>query len=127
MLFKEQYEIIEQLVKNKIPVKLKWWEDRVCYELEGFSKSGTVLLYPCKFEAGENTDMPYFTCEQRYDKQDEIFSLQDIVFVNYKWWLDYKDRDPFQNPDHRWVPLLINFGYIKEEVETKKIYKPIGK
>lgn len=121
MLSQEQYNIIEELLKNEIPVKMRWEEGRICYELEGFSKSGFVMLVPVNSKEDPNL---LFVCKQRYNKESDIVDLRDIVFVNYCWWLDYKDREPFQNPDPIWLPLLIQFGFIKEEVETKKVYKP---
>lgn len=85
------------------------------YSIDGFYKSGTITL---KEENGQ------LKAYQRYNGVDEINCLDDLVCINYKWWLDSRGRwsDGFASPDHIWEKLLIEFGYIKKVTKTVTEY-----
>jgi hypothetical protein len=109
--------IIEDLVRKGFCLYVKYNkdEDRFEYELDGFYKSGSVTFYEDKNGQLESIS--------RYDKVNSIDSFDDIVNLNYQWWLYSKDRfNGWTSPDSNWLPYLLEAGLIKEEVTTTKKY-----
>lgn len=106
-------EIILKTVKNNIPVTIKWKDNRLMYEIPGFSKSGTIDLY--------QEDEIYWTVG-RYNTKKQIEDFRDLVFLAYCWWLDYKDRSPFENPNGYWKNLMIEYGFLKVEIKEIETY-----
>ena len=108
-------EIILETVKYNIPVTIKWKDDKLMYEIPGFSKCGTVDLYY------NSTDDIVFA-EQRYNRRDELYDFRSLVHLAYCWWLDYKDRSPFENPDSYWKQLMVDYGFLNIENKQIEIY-----
>lgn len=110
-------DIIVEIVKAGIPVSVEW--DRVnnygiCYLVDGFYKSGNVKLVETEGQ---------LIARSRYGQIDHIETFRSIVFLNYQWWLDSRDRfDGWKRPDSRWLPLLIQEGLIEEKTETITTY-----
>ena len=108
--------LIVKLVECKIPVIIEIKDGELSYKVEGFYKSDTVSLHP---KDG------YFLCVDRYN-EEKIVALEDLVGINYRWWLSSKDNfSGWIQPDPIWVSLLKEFRYI-EEVPATVRYKPRG-
>lgn len=105
------HPVIQQLFERNIPFEAENGE----VVLHGFSKSGTARLRL----KGET-----LVCHTRYGREDVIEHLDDIVNVAYGWWVDYRDRSPFEAPDERWVPHFVQRGWIQENAEVVKTYVP---
>ena len=82
------------------------------YLVNGFSKSGTVTLYE---------DDGVILAQARYDQSTQIFEFDNLISLAWEWYVNYKDRDPFENPDAEWLPSFIEKGWIKET--TKTVYE----
>lgn len=96
---------IEELVEAGIPVHL---QKGGSFYIEGFYKSGGVLII--KDSKGG------WQLKARYGEVSSINFLEDIVQANYNWWQRSKERNEFwQQPDPAWVPLLVQFEFIKEK------------
>lgn len=109
-------KIIEELLKNGIPVSMEYNKNNGCinYIIDGFYKSGTVSLE----ENGEN-----LIATSRYDEKTNITEFRDIVLLNYNWWTSSKNRsDIWKSPDSMWLPFLLKEGFVKETIETVKKY-----
>jgi hypothetical protein len=106
-------QFIEELVEEGIPVTLQ--KDGK-FRIEGFYKSSGVTI--CQQDGK-------WVAFQRYDNQDTIETLEDMVALNYSWWLRSKDRfDGWAQPDSLWTPLLLRFGYIKEKaIPARTVYE----
>lgn len=109
-------QIIIECVKHKIRVSVKDVDTtgNLIYEVHGFSKSGTVDLWLQK----PNLVM----AESRYQEFTDIHSFKDLSGLAWDWYLRYKDREPFTNPDSYWVPVWLEEGRIKKQVEIKNTY-----
>lgn len=98
--------IIKELVDNDIEVVLT----KEGYRLGGFYKSGTMLLVP--YENGQN-----FMAVDRYGSKKEILELEDIVSLNFYWWI----KEHQTNPNPNWLPLLEKFNFVKVRQVTTTI------
>ena len=100
-------ELITEVTKQNIPItSIKWDKDKgLVFEISGFTKSDVAELY---VSSGN-----YIVCETRYNTFDEITSFEDLARVAFNWYIDYKHRSPFENPDGNWKPHWIKFGWIK--------------
>lgn len=62
---------------------------------------------------------------QRYNEQDAIESMSDLIDV-YKYWLDDAQTRGWGvvEPEPHWEHLMVKYGYlnVEEVVETKKVY-----
>lgn len=86
----------------------------IMYKLDGFYKSSGIELY----DKGD-----YLLAIDRYKSETEIHEFSDLVSLNLSWWISSKNRfDGWNTPDNKWVPYLIEYGFIKEDVETVKTY-----
>jgi hypothetical protein len=115
---KKMNEIIEELLKKGINTILEYDKgtNKNVYYLDGFYKSGTVKLM-------EECDGLYAL--QRYGDRDKIESFRDLVHLNFVWWNRSKEHfDGWAKPDPKWLPFLIEEGFIEEKVETVVTYKP---
>ena len=74
-------EIILKTVKNNIPVTIKWKDNRLMYEIPGFSKSGTIDLY--------QEDEIYWTVG-RYNTKKQIEEAR--LFVEENGYVESFDR-----------------------------------
>lgn len=102
---------VSQLVENNVSFEVENGE----VVLHGFSKSGTARL---------RLQDDVLVCHTRYDRHDVIEHFDDIVNVAYDWWVNYRDRSPFEAPDERWVPHFLKRGWIRENVQVVKTYVP---
>lgn len=97
---------IEELVEAGIPVSL---QKGGSFHIEGFYKSSGVTIV-------KSSEFDYWLAESRYSQIDRIEDLNDIVGLNYYWWQHSKDRyEGWAQPEAAWIPLLVQFGYIKEK------------
>lgn len=86
----------------------------IAYNLNGFYKSGDVLLFE---------DSTYIYAQARYA---EITVLNDgqnpfdaLVGLNYEWWQKSKDRyDGWKIPDSRWLPYFLEKGLVQEQINV---------
>ena len=77
--------LIEELVKKGINVSdVSIRNDELCYNIEGFAKSGYGTLF---------IDDGKIKLETRYNQTDAIESLEDIVNVAYDWDWNYCRKD----------------------------------
>ena len=109
-------KIIEELLKKGVPVEMIHNKDtdKTEFVLDGFYKSGEIRLI-------EKEEKLY--AHARYNEVTEINSLFDLVNLNYDWWKYSEDRfDGWINPDPTWLPLLLEFGLVKEETKTITTY-----
>lgn len=108
--------IVLGLLKNNIAVALNYNHEtsEIEYTIDGFYKSGTVLL----IDKGEK-----LIAISRYNEQTDIFDLIDLVQLNYSWWNTSKDRfSGWRHPDPKWIPLLEKYGFITKKTETITTY-----
>jgi hypothetical protein len=93
-------------------------DNELSFRLDGFYKSGDILLY--------EKDNHLFALA-RYDEITELDDenpFNSLVWLNFDWWDKSKDRyEGWNNPNSKWLPYLIEIGLIKEIVETKYIKK----
>jgi len=108
--------IVNELIENNISVSIEYDQsiNKLVYILKGFYKSDTIKLI-------ETDDK--LIAHARYEEETLIESLRDIVELNYRWWKSSKDRfEGWANPDSQWLPLLLKYGFIKEEIKVIKTY-----
>lgn len=109
--------IVKEILSHNINISLNYDKeiDELIYEVDGFYKSGTVKL---KIVEGE------IIAKSRYDQNDVIEDLEDLIRLNYRWWKNSCDRyDGWKNPDFRWIQLLKTYGLIEEVTNTTISYK----
>jgi len=88
------------------------------YELRGFYKSGTLKLF-ATIEHGS----PVIIAEARYHEQSRIFSWDEIVHINYDWWVRTRDRhEGWNTPDAGFLEDFERLGLVRTKTETK--YEP---
>lgn len=111
-------ELIVECTKRGFPLTLGFntEKDRIEYEIHIGSKTGIGTLY--------EDDTRIFLAT-RYDTINEIFSFDSIADVAYRWFDDYKDREPFTNPDPKWLEYFKEQNWVKSEVEVITRYIPI--
>ena len=117
------HPFVDEILRKGIGVKLEYnaIKERNEYIIDGFYKSGTIKLIE-RVGYGDNA----FLAESRYDQIDFINTFNDLVYLNYEWWMDSRERyEGWADPDPQWLPHLIGANLIK--VETKAVYKPNNK
>ncbi len=78
-------ELVKELIKRGVIVSgVGIRNDELCYEINGFAKSGIGTLF---IEDGQ------IKLETRYQQIDTIYSLRDIVGVAYEWDYSYCRKD----------------------------------
>lgn len=109
-------ELIKEILRNNIFITgITLIDDILQYEVNGFYKSGSVSLY--------ETEEGIFV-KARYEEVDKIESFEDLVYINYRWWLRSKERfEGWSVPNENWLPHLLKYGYIKETTKTTKEYE----
>lgn len=115
-------KLIEDIVKRGIPVKISYdsEHDNIIYSLDGFYKSGTVILY--KTSTGKRE------CVARYNETNIIENFDDLVYLNYDWWIRSRDRsEGWQTPHDYWKHHLINKKLVTVDTRTVHTYKPTHK
>lgn len=109
--------LIKEVLKNGIMVTgvslAPVGRDGLAYEVDGFSKSGTALLYQA-FDGS-------IVCKTRYDRYDQIETFEDLAAVAFDWNAGYCDREPF-GWDSNWLPVFEKYGWVKVH---EKIVKDI--
>ena len=118
----DQHPIIKILLFKGIPIGLRLVkiEEKsvVVVTVDGFYKSGQIWLEPKDFDGKQG-----FIAHCRYSEKEEIRVVEDLVALNYSWWMRSWSRDPKSQPDGRWLPLLKDYGYLNEKVTTT--YLPV--
>ena len=109
---------IKELLENGIEVSMKWDDNlfEVYYTISGFYDRGDFSFY-------EHED--YLEGEHKEGITEYFYKLEDFVAYNYHCWDLYTHTPHCSDnvPDYRWKNLLVEFGYISEEVIPKTIYK----
>jgi len=107
-------DFIVELTKKGLSVTLEY--NQRTERLEGIiqigSKTGTGTLF--EFNGA-------ILLSTRYDIIDNVSSYDDIAQVAFRWYDNYKDREPFGTPDATWVGYFLEKGWIK--IDTKTVYK----
>lgn len=102
--------IISECISRNIPVQIvKGSESKVCYEISGFSKSGIAKIY---------LDKGMIICETRYGTLDQIDSFQELAMIALEWYLNYKERSPFENPEPYWAEYWVEKGIMTKHTKT---------
>lgn len=107
-------KIIEEIVKNGIPIQLSFNKEKnkMIYTIDGFYKSGSIDLE----EKDDGNDL---IATARYGEQTLVCNFNDLVSLNYDWWMYSKDRyDGWKTPEGCWLPFLLDMGLVKKTVET---------
>ena len=109
-------ELVLEILKKGISVsEVVLVEDTIIgYRISGFSKSGTVTLY-------QKNDAIFALA--RYNELAWISDFDDLVTLAWTWYVNYKDREPFTQPDPYWLPYFIEKNWIEVETETVTKYK----
>ncbi len=92
--------IVNKCIKYGISVITDVKNDSLAYRVSGFSKSGEALLY-----ATEDA----VVCETRYNRVDHVLTFKDLAYIAYEWYMNYKDREPFDKVDPNWAVVFSDF------------------
>ena len=96
--------LIKEIINKGIPiVGTTIVGDSLAFEVNGFSKSGTALVY-------EEGDTMY--SKTRYNTIDEISDFRDLAYVAFKWNDGYINRQPFTAYDSNWKPYFEEYEWI---------------
>jgi len=108
---KKLLDIIIECSKKGIPSHTGWDEENksLCFDVDGFSKSGTATLFVKDKEVYSKT---------RYGQEDKIDNFDDLASIAWDWYIQYSDREVFKNPGC-WADVFIEKGWPKE-VQTKE-------
>lgn len=112
------HKLIEEILKKGFSLEVSYnnFSERFEFKLDGFYKSGSVVLYE-----DEDGDL---RAVSRYQQIDVITTFYDLIALNYHWWQLCKDRyDGWANPDSNWLPFLIDEGFVKEKINVTKTYE----
>ena len=104
----EKFEsLIKEIIEKGIPcVGFGNEGDSLSFEIGGFSKSGTAVLY----EIAGN-----IYCRTRYNTIDEIETFEDVVDVAWEWNDNYITREPFTAYDRNWLPYFKAYGLVENK------------
>lgn len=76
--------------------------------LKGFYKSNEVKLTGMP-------DMGYVLATMRYGETEELYSYDDLVHLNYRWWIAYRDRNQSWNaPDRLFQEDMVRLNLAKQ-------------
>ncbi|MEK6828857.1 MAG: hypothetical protein AABY15_01935 [Nanoarchaeota archaeon] len=104
-------KIIKDCLEAGIKVQTELMPDgELGYKVDGFSKSGEAFLYV----EGEAV-----VCKTRYDRIDHVLTFRDLAYIALEWYENYKNREPFENPDPRWESVFIKLGMMSSNGEEK--------
>lgn len=107
---KKLQDIVEECLRRGIVVSMTIGpEKQMAYEINGFSKSGTALIYA---HDGK------ILCKTRYETMDEISDFHDLSLVALEWYLNYKNRTPFEAPDSKWAEYWVEKGIMKKTLSV---------
>lgn len=112
----ELIDLITELTKKGLSITLEYNQrtERLEGTIQIGSKTGTGTLF-------ESNGAILLTT--RYDIIDSVSSYEDIAQVAFRWYDNYKDREPFGTPDAVWLDYFMEKGWIK--IETQTVYKTI--
>lgn len=111
-------EVIRELIYSGIPVTLKCEKGQTRFYLEGFYKeNGSAYL------AYIEDDLVFYG---RYSDETNfcvVDELRDIVQINFKKWVIYKDSgvQEWEQPNELWLPLMLKFNLVTLENQPKYI------
>lgn len=100
-------KIIDKCYDNKLKVSVEKRDEEYAFRVEGFSKSGSALLY---------VDGDEIICETRYGQKDHLLTFDDLVLVAKSWYENYRDRTPFEHPEPEWIPIFREFYDNKKDL-----------
>lgn len=101
---------IQELLEAGVEVSLT----KDSFVVEGFYKSGNIEI-KCRNESD-------WYAVARYQEKTDIETVEDIVGLNHAWWYISKERyDGWSQPDSRWLPLLVKYGYVTAKVIPEQI------
>jgi len=101
-------DILKNLLERNITVELRFDKEtnQFAFKALGFYKSGSVVL------SIQSDVIIAFT---RYNQEDEIHSWEDLVRLNFDWWVKSKERyDSWNNPQESFREDMIELGLIKK-------------
>lgn len=103
--------LVDELLRREVEFELQMGKNdggepvRVYVFKDGFYKSGG-----CAFLWQPDKDGSIYL-RSRYDRQVEIFSVQDVAFESYYWFDVSKGRfDAWSEPDQTWEKIYEEFG-----------------
>lgn len=89
--------------------------------IEGFYKSGSVTL---SMPYGSDEGDVIFKCIARYGEETNLYSFDNLVELNFNWWVRSADRlSDWRQPDPKWRRALVEHGYAKEETIVAAVKK----
>lgn len=100
-------ELVIECIKNGIRpcgVDYDCKTNSLCYEISGFSKSGTATL--------EKDKDGKIVLKARYNQVTLVETFEEIALVAFEWYDNYKDRCPFETLDERWKPFFEKYGWL---------------
>lgn len=101
------HPVIKELLDNNITVIAFYEGYELVHKIDGFYKSDGIHLR-------EREDGLYVTA--RYNEITKIDSFSDLVYLNYRWWFNSKDKyDGWNNPEPEWLPLFIKYDLVVEK------------
>lgn len=107
---KQLESIVSECISRNIPVQAYPLNGKcLSYQVQGFSKSGVARIYVHKNK---------ILCETRYSHLEEIDSFQDLAMVALEWYLNYKDRSPFEEPESYWAEYWVEKGIMVKSTKT---------
>lgn len=106
--------ILMELLRRHIPVELRLDDqERITYVVNGFYKSGEVVL------VSVDDDDDYLLSRSRYGEEIGIFDWDDMVRLNYDWWIHSRDRhDGWKEPNSKWINEFVRLGLVAIETKT---------
>lgn len=110
-------DYIREIVDAGVKVELKNFiidnQNVIGLRMEGFCKSGFADFIPSSQPQYD------FIIITRYGRKDGYSCIQDILKINMDWWEKSKGLgESWNQPDSRWAPLLVKYGFIKEVKTT---------
>ena len=77
--------------------------ESLAFEVDGFSKSGTAMIYEADGKMYSKT---------RYNTVDEITCFKDLAKIAFDWNQGYIDREPFTTYSKQWKPYFEEYGWL---------------
>lgn len=112
---KRLQEIVNECVLRGIRVMVTSGPDKqLAYEVDGFSKSGIAIIYAKGQKILSHT---------RYDTIDEIDDFHDLALVALEWFLNYRNRTPFEEPDSKWAEYWVEKGIMEKKTTISYVMK----
>lgn len=101
-------EIVTDCAKQGIPVELHydWTDKKLSFNVHIGSKTGNAIVEEINGE---------IWVVGRYDRKEQINSFTDLALYAFGWFLDYRDRSPFENPDGKWAVVFEEKGWIEQQ------------